>query len=141
MGFYLDKVSFNINEVIPALENGQVVICLQEPGHFTSRGHYLLLMEYYPEDDSIQVRDSNIYNYNHLRGHQVDRFSREIVAKNGIQYYIMHKKVTSIPACCRCGSSDAESSALLTQDYTCEKCVAALARRNSFLSLLEELSH
>ena len=141
MGFYLDRVTFDINDVISALENGQVAICLQEPGHFTSRGHYLLLTEYYPEDDSIQVRDSNIYNYSHLKGHRVDRFARVVVAQNGIQYYVMQKKVTSIPACCRCGSGGAEASPLLTQDYICEKCVAALARRNGFLSLLEALSH
>ena len=141
MGFYLDRVTFDINDAISALENGQVAICLQQPGHFTSRGHYLLMMEYYPEDDSIQIRDSNIYNYSHLKGHRVDRFAREVVAQNGIQYYIMQKKVTSIPACCRCGSGGAEASPLLTQDYTCEKCVAALARRNGFLSLLEALSH
>lgn len=141
MGFYLDSVTFDINDVISALKNGQVAICLQSPGHFTSRGHYLLLMEYYPEDDSIQLRDSNIYNYSRLRGHRVDRFSREVVAENGIQYYILQRKITAIPACCRCGSGDAEFSALLTQDYTCEKCVAALERRNSFLALLEALSH
>lgn len=141
MGFYLDRISYDINDVVAALENGQVAISLQYKGHFTSKGHYLLLTRYYPEDDTIQLRDSNIYNYNHLKGHQVDRFSRGIVADAGMMYYIMQPKITAIPACERCGTGQTVPSALLTQDYTCDKCVAALARRNSFLSLLDTLSH
>lgn len=135
LGFYVDKVSTDINEVVSALENGQVAISLQRPGHFTSKGHYLLLMHYYPEDDTIQVRDSNIFNYGSLKGHQVDRFSRALVADAGSLYYIMQPKITSIPACSRCGSA---GSHLLTQDYLCEKCTAALCRRNNFLSILEK---
>ena len=141
MGFYLDKSTTDIVDVVAALEKGQVAISLQGSGTFTSKGHYLLLMHYYPEDDTIQVRDSNIYNYNHVRGHQTDRFSRTQVANAGIQYYIMQPKITAIPACARCGSGETGPAALLTQDYTCHICSNALARRNSFLSLLEELSH
>lgn len=141
MGFYLDKVSTDIKEVVAALENGQVAISLQYAGHFTSKGHYLLLMHYYPEDDTIQVRDSNIYNYNHLHGHQTDRFSRGIVADAGVMYFIMQPKITAIPACTRCGHGETEPAALLTGGYICDKCAAALTRRSSFLSLLDTLSH
>ena len=47
MGFYLEKTSNSINEVIAALQNGQRVISLQHLGVFTSGGHYLLLQQYY----------------------------------------------------------------------------------------------
>ena len=141
MGFYFDRTTSDMKEVIAALENGQVVVSLQQKGHFTSKGHYLLLMHYYPEDDTIQVRDSNIFNYGHLEGHTVDRFSRSLVADASTNYYIMQPKITSIPACCRCGNGEAAPCPLLTRDYLCEKCTAALARRNNFLSLMDARSH
>lgn len=135
MGFQLDKTTSKIEEVIAALENGQMVISLQHQGHFTSGGHYLLLQKYYPDNDTFQVRDSNIYNYGKLDGHKVDYFTRENVLSGGATFYIMEKKITSIPACCRCGDGGARS-ALLNQDYLCPKCAAALTRRNCFLELV-----
>ena len=141
MGFYLDKVSTDMKEVVAALEKGQVAISLQGKGHFTTKGHYLLLMHYYPEDDTIQVRDSNIYNYGHLAGHKIDRFGRETVASAGNLYFIMQPKITAIPACARCGSTGAVPAALLKQEYSCHICATALLRRSSFFSSLEQLSH
>ena len=102
-------------------------------------------MHYYPENDSIQVRDSNIFNYGeHSRtgsGHALDYFTSAYVAKYGFNYYIMQPKISSIPACCRCGNGEAAPCPLLTRDYLCEKCTAALARRNNFLSLMDARSH
>lgn len=135
MGFQLDKTTSKIEEVIAALENGQMVVSLQHQGHFTSGGHYLLLQKYYPDTDTFQVRDSNIYNYGRLDGHKVDYFTRENVLSGGSTFYIMEKKITSIPACCRCGDGTAPE-ALLRQDYLCPKCAAALTRRNCFLELM-----
>lgn len=142
MGFYLDKMAFDIDTAIDALENGQVLVSRQYKGHFTSSGHFLLVSRYYEEDDTFQVRDSNIYNYGKLRGHQIDRFTRADILSGGGLFYIMQPKVVAIPACARCGGSfqEHQPSKLLNEDYICEKCTAALSRRNHFLSLLDEFS-
>jgi len=65
----------------------------------------------------------------------VDYFTRENALSGGATFYIMEKKITAIPACCRCGDGGARS-ALLNQDYLCPKCAAALTRRNCFLELV-----
>lgn len=137
LGFFLEKTSSQIDEVIAALENGQRVISLQHKGHFTSGGHFLLLQQYYAENDTFQVRDSNIYNYGRLEGHKVDYFTRENVLSGGAIFYIMQNKITRISACCRCGDGSAPE-ALLEEDYLCEKCIAALSRRNHYLALMSE---
>ena len=137
LGFFLEKTSSQIDEVIAALENGQRVISLQHKGHFTSGGHFLLLQQYYAENDTFQVRDSNIYNYGRLEGHKVDYFTRENVLSGGTIFYIMQNKITRISACCRCGDGSAPE-ALLEEDYLCEKCIAALSRRNHYLALMGE---
>lgn len=138
MGFYLEKSSNNMNEVIQALQNGQRVISLQHLGHFTSGGHYLLLQQYYEEDDTFQVRDSNIYNYGKLSGHKIDRFTRSDILSGSAIFYIMQKKITRIPACSRCGTVCEEQPAalLLTEDYICEKCAPAILRRTAFQALM-----
>ena len=132
MGFYVDRIVHSIEDVIAALENGQRLISLQNRGVFTTGGHYLLVQAYNPEDDSFQVRDSNIYNYGDLHGHKEDRFSRAALLSGGGQFYVMQPKITTIPACGRCGDQGAD---VLVRDYTCEKCAAALTRRDAFLSL------
>ena len=137
LGFFLEKTSNQIDEVIAALENGQMVISLQHKGHFTRGGHFLLLQRYYAENDTFQVRDSNIYNYGRLEGHKVDYFTRENVLSGGAIFYIMQNKITRIPACCRCGDGSAPE-VLLEEDYLCEKCVTALSRRNNFLTLMSK---
>lgn len=142
MGFYLDKMAFDIDTAIEALENGQVLVSRQYKGHFTSSGHFLLVTRYNEEDDTFQVRDSNIYNYGKLKGHQVDRFTRANLLSGGGLFYIMQPKVVAIPACARCGGSflEHQPQKLLNEDYICEKCTAALSRRNHFLTLLDEFS-
>lgn len=138
MGFYLEKTSNSINEVIAALQNGQRVISLQHLGVFTSGGHYLLLQQYYEEDDTFQVRDSNIYNYARLPGHKIDKFTRSDILSGSATFYIMQKKITRIPACSRCGVECEEQAPqlLLTEDYICEKCTPALVRRSTFQTLM-----
>ena len=137
MGFHLEKNTPSLDDVIAALQNGQMVVSLQHQGHFTSGGHYLLLTEYNPDDDTFQVRDSNIYNYGKLEGHKVDYFTRDNILSGGSHFYIMEKKITTIPACARCGDGSAPE-ALLKEDYQCQKCTAALSRRNTFLELMNK---
>ena len=138
MGFFLEKTTGIIDDVIAALKNGQRVISLQHQGRFTQGGHYLLLQQYYEEDDTFQVRDSNIYNYARLEGHKVDKFPRADLLSGSSTAYIMQKKITRIPACARCGGTFEETAPekLLTEDYLCPKCGAAILRRSTFLELM-----
>lgn len=141
LGFYMDRMTSNIDDAVEALKNDQRVISLQIKGNFTSGGHYLLLQHYYEDTDTFQVRDSNIYNYARLKGHKVDYFTRADILSGNSNMYIMQLKIRRIPACVRCGL-DMEQKApelLLKQDYICEKCVAALSRRNHFLEIPEKL--
>lgn len=135
LGFYMDDITSDIKDVIAALEKGQRVVSLQHLGHFTSGGHYLLLQQYYEDTDTFQVRDSNIYNYRKLSGHRVDYFTRSDILSGSVNFYIMQKKITTISACSRCGDQGAPE-ALLNEDYLCEKCLAAMTRRDAFLTLM-----
>ena len=141
MGFYLDKVSFDLEEVIQALKDGKIVISRQEKGDFTSSGHYILIQHYNEEDGTFQVRDSNVYNYGSKRGHRTDGFTRQNILSGGAHFYIIQPKAVSTPACLRCGDPENCVSPLAGQDYLCPRCVSALDRRNAFLSLMDEFSY
>lgn len=138
LGFQLDHRTFSIDEAIQALLEGNRVVSLQVLGNFTSAGHYLLLQQYYPDDDTFQVRDSNIANYGKLEGHKVDYFTRFDITSGGTNFFIFQKKVVTTPACTRCGDGGLQH--LLYGEYICPKCSAALSRRNGFLSILEEFT-
>lgn len=137
LGYYLEEITYNLDTAVEALKKGQRVISLQVGGHFTSKGHYLLLQRY-NEDGTFQLRDSNIYNYLRLRGHQIDAFTRDNILSGGTNFWIMQKKIVTIPACTRCGGDydDHGPEALLNADYLCEKCTTALTRRNAFRNLV-----
>ena len=135
LGFRLDQMTWDYREVLPALENGQIVICLQEKGMFTSKGHYLLLFRYDAENDTIELRDSNIFNYGRLQGHKDGFFKRTDVFHHAVSFYIMDKKAVTTPTCPRCGS-DPQPEVTLDNSALCERCTAALVRRNAFLSLM-----
>ena len=135
LGFFLDRTTSKIDDVIAAMKKDQRVVSLQILGHFTRGGHYLLLQRYYEETDTFQVRDSNIYNYKRLSGHAVDYFTKADILSGAGTYYIMQNKITRIPACCRCGDQS-QPEQLLQEDYLCPKCTAAICRRNSFLALM-----
>ena len=133
MGFYLKKKTFEWREARDAMREGYVVVCVQTKGYWTRGGHYLLLEKMF-DDDVIQVRDSNIYNYGKLEGHKTDRFDFSTVVPSGTAYWIFEKKIVTIPACARCGgTAEGAPEALLTEDYLCEKCAAALLRRGTYL--------
>jgi len=139
LGFYVQDGPTDMDRVVAALKNGQCVINLQNKGHFTSSGHYMLLVAYNEEDDTFQIRDSNVYNYGRLDGHKVDYFTRGNLMSGCRNFYIMQRKITRIPACVRCGGTfDDHGPALLVQDYTCEKCAAALNRRSNFLAVMAQ---
>lgn len=132
MGFYLRKNSHNVNEVKAALQEGQIVISVQRSGYWTRAGHYIVL-ESIDEADKVQVRDSNLYNYGRIKGHKIDSHAWGTVTAAASGYWIYEDKVTRIPNCSRCGEDMDVTGNVLTEDYTCEKCIVALRRRDTFL--------
>ncbi len=135
MGFFLREKTFDWKVAKAAMEEGYTVVCVQHKGFWTRGGHFLVLQEM-KENGMLIVRDSNIYNYGKLKGHKVDEFSWDTVIPAGMGYWIYDYKITRIPACSRCGEeTQGVAFAMFTNDYTCEKCDAALQRRNNFRDL------
>jgi len=134
MGFHLQNRSYSWDEMDAALRNGQVVISLQWVGYWTSGGHYLAMIDL-TEDGRYVVRDSNLLNYKRVQNHTIDSHTRGSISMAGQYYWIYEKKVTSIPTCVRCGGTqEGAPEILFREDYHCEKCHAALERRNNFLN-------
>ena len=133
MGFYLKEKTYDTRVAKAALEEGHIVISIQHPGYWTRGGHYIVC-ESINEDDMVQVRDSNIYNYGKLHGHKEDLHSWGNIVANGSGYWIFEYKITSIPACIRCGEPEGVTESLLTEDYYCEKCEPAMLRRETYLN-------
>jgi len=135
LGFFLDRRSYNWTEILQAIRDGYVVVSLQYAGYWTRGGHFLAIQEI-TDDDQLVIRDSNIFNYGKLEGHYVDSFNPNLIPPAGMFHWIYQKKVTTIPACVRCGadSEDAPPEALLHTDYLCGKCRTATARRDSYLA-------
>lgn len=133
MGFYLKFKTYDWREAKAAMEEGYVVVTVQRKGYWTGGGHYLLLEKMF-DDDTIQVRDSNIFNYGRLKGHKEDRFAWTTIPTAGYGYWIYENKVVTIPACTRCGGEAHEDTVMLTGDYICEKCEPAILRRDTYLT-------
>ena len=133
-GFYLREKTYDPNVAKAALEEGQIVISIQHKGYWTRGGHYIVL-ERINEDGLVQVRDSNIYNYGKLEAHLEDLHTWGSITGSGSGYWIFEDKVTSIPACIRCGTG---GSSVLTEDYCCPKCRMAMLRRNTYLTVSQE---
>lgn len=140
MGFYMVKSTLDWDEVVAALENGQVVVSLQKQGYWTKGGHFILLQDI-TEDGLIQVKDSNLYNYGKLSGHQIDGHEADTITPKSAMYWIYYPKVTSIPACVRCGDTAGEGvvTAMFTEDYHCDRCDAAMERRMHFVSACDSV--
>ena len=135
MGFHLKGRIFQWAEIDAALDNGQVVVSLQWAGYWTHGGHYIALTDR-TEDGKYVVRDSNLLNYKRIKAHKEDCHTRASIGGDSQCYWIYEPKVTRIPACIRC-SEDLGAGApsiLFQEDYHCEKCTAALARRSTYLS-------
>ena len=107
------------------------MVC-QHKGYWTRGGHYLVLEEL-TEDGEVRVRDSNMFNYRKLRRHQDDQFPWDTICGAGSGYWVFEKKVTSIPACTRCGDPEALEISIVT-DYLCDTCRTALTRRSIYLA-------
>ena len=132
LGFYLKEKVYEHEVARQALAEGHVVVCVQHKGYWTRGGHYLLLEKMH-EDGTIQVRDSNIYNYFRLKKHAEDRFEWSTIPGSAAGFWIYEKKMTSIPACSRCGDPKGVVTSLLTESYTCEQCAPEMLRRGTFL--------
>lgn len=139
-GFYLDRMAFDLDEVIEALQNGQLVVSLQHGGDFTTGNHYILIERYFEEDGTFQVRDSNIYNYASRPGHRIDRFTAANILSGGAHFYIFQPKLTRVPACSRCGTEAEQQgpACMFREEYLCGRCLTAVARRENFTNLLSE---
>lgn len=135
MGFYLKQQVFNSKLALEALQQGYIVVCLQHEGLWTSGGHFLLL-EKMNENGTIQVRDSNIYNYSDLDGHKIDEFDWSTIPPSAVSFWIYYPKQASHAQCVRCADGEAESApdVLFNSDYLCGKCSNALLRRDTYLN-------
>jgi len=132
MGFYLKEKTYEPRIAKAALEEGHIVVSVQHPGYWTRAGHYIVC-ERMNEEGLIQVRDSNIYNYGKIKGHQTDEHKWGSITAAGSGLWIFEKKVARIDACSRCGSPEGITESLLNQDYICQKCTPALLRRGTYL--------
>ena len=135
MGFYLKKQVFSPKEALAALEEGYIVVGLQHEGFWTRGGHFLLL-EKLNENGTLQIRDSNIYNYSKLDGHKIDEFEWSTIPPAAVSFWIFHPKQTSNPMCYRCadGTGEVSPEALFDSEYLCGKCATALLRRDAYLN-------
>lgn len=133
LGFYLREKTYEPPIAKAALEEGQIVISVQHNGYWTRGGHYIVL-EKINEDGTIQVRDSNIFNYGRISSHSQDSHTWGSITSAGSGYWIFEDKITTIPACSRCGDPESIVEGLFTGDYHCRKCEPALLRRNTYLS-------
>jgi len=131
MGFYLREKTYEPRIAKQALQEGHIVISVQHKGYWTTGGHYLLL-ERITEDDMVQVRDSNIFNYSRVPTHINDLHPWKNITSAGSGYWIYEYKITSIPACSRCGEPE-KTNSLPDSEYICERCTPALLRRNAWL--------
>ena len=139
MNFYLNKKTFDWREAKAAMEEGYLVVCVQQKGYWTRGGHYLVL-EKLVEDGRVQVRDSNIFNYGRLHDHKKDSFTWSCITPAGMAYWIYDYKLVSVASCWRCGDATTEGliPGMLNGDYTCEKCTDAQLRRADFITLCSE---
>lgn len=133
LGFYLKEKTYDPKAAKAALEEGHIVVSIQHKGYWTRGGHYIILEEI-AEDGRIQVRDSNIYNYNRVPAHVEDLHTWGSITGAGSGYWIFEYKITNIPACSRCGEPEGVTESLLAEDYTCEKCSPAMLRRETYLT-------
>lgn len=136
LGFQYDYSTPDYDTIFAELQRNKRVVSLQILGHFTRAGHYLLLERTNP-DGTVVIRDSNIFNYKRLSGHMIDCFTKSNILSGNAIFYVMDEKVTSIPACSRCGDPEhtATPNGMLNSPYLCTKCTAALSRRSDYMAL------
>lgn len=134
MGYYMLERTFDSNKAYAALEAGHIVVSVQSPGYWTTGGHYIML-EKLAEDGKVQVRDTNMPNYAKIPAHAEDKHAFKDITSSNAGYWIMQKKVKTIPFCSRCGDGEGVLGLIDATDYVCEKCQTALNRRNVWLGI------
>ena len=133
MGFYLVKQTYEPNAAKQGLEDGYVVISSQQKGYWTRGGHYIAL-EKLTADGNVQVRDSNIYNYNRVPAHVNDEHTWASITGASNGFWVFDYKITRIPGCPRCGDPTQTEGGLTGESFYCRKCAAAEMRRNTYLA-------
>lgn len=135
LGCYLQEKTYEPSVAKKALEEGHIVVSIQHKGYWTSGGHYIVL-EKVNEDGTIQVRDSNLYNYWKYKvpAHAQDRHAWSSITAAGSCYWIFAYKAVTIPACSRCGQPETVPDSILREEYCCHKCTEALLRRDTYLN-------
>ena len=135
LGYFLCKRSGIWKDVEDNLRQNRMAISLQVKGYFTRAGHYLVISEL-NDDGRVVIRDSNLYNYARLPEHKEDLFKPSKLMPNNQGFWIYDQKVTSVPACSRCGTPEETGAPRLFREaYTCHKCIPAVERREVFLDL------
>ena len=137
LGYFTLKKTGSWSEVEAALKEGKMAVSLQVKGYFTRGGHYLVISELL-DNGNVVLRDSNLYNYKRLPEHAHDEFDPKLLLPNCQGFWIFDHKPVRTPACIRCGEADKSTSLFPEQDYVCERCRTAVARRNMFLSIVDE---
>ena len=150
--FYSIKRVYTWKEALSYLEDGYMVVSLQQQGYWTNGGHYLLLhnlieVETEVQNDKgetetitetrVQVWDSNVKNYKKLTGHVTGSFALSTIPGNSKCYWVYQKKIMNLDACQRCAAPTEEShapSSLFVDGYTCPKCQTAINRRDGYLA-------
>lgn len=136
MGFFLREKTYEPTIAYQALQDGHLVISLQHKGYWTRGGHYIVV-EKLNEDGTVQVRDSNIYNYGvdgRVKTHKEDRHSWKSITNAGSAFWIFEHKLTRPSVCTRCGQGEGVGKHLLQEDYLCQRCRPALSRREAYLT-------
>jgi hypothetical protein len=85
---------YSWDKVMEALENGQLVVCLQRKGRFTGGGHFILLTGI-TEDGKIIVNDPNGRNWNknrEMRDGFESGFTSEQIRASATAYWIYGEK-------------------------------------------------
>lgn len=69
-----------------------------------------------------------------MKTHLEDRHSWKSITSSGSAFWIFEHKLTRPSACTRCGQGEGIVRNLLQEDYICQKCRPALARRDAYLA-------
>ena len=134
MGFYLIEQTYDPKVAWQGLEDGHAVISVQHPGYWTRAGHYIVLQEI-TENGKVCVRDSNVYNYRRISNHALDEHTWGSITSAGSGFWVFDDKITSLPACSRCGEPEKTTGGLVS-DYYCRKCAPAQLRRSTYLTAI-----
>lgn len=141
-GFYCVERVYTWSKALEYLEDGYMVVTLQDEGYWTAGGHYLLLHNLIDveidgkTETCVQVWDSNVKNYKRLTGHAPGYFPLSTIPGSSRCYWVYQKKVMNIDSCVRCAEPTDEShapSALFVEDYVCSKCQTAVNRRDAYI--------